>query len=155
MFSANAFGDLLVAGTMLAVAVAAFDRPWTPLRLVTLAAGIAGGCLLETAVQNVLAGVVILQPHAAPWAFRFQTVLESVGNYPLSILPWAAQFALTFILPIAFIAYLPAAEITGNLASTGLPAWLAYSAPVAGIGLYGLSRLSWAFCLSRYQGANG
>ena len=51
-FNANGFGDLLIGGSLLAVAVAVLDRPWTPGRIVLLVGGIVGGCLLQAAFMT-------------------------------------------------------------------------------------------------------
>jgi len=152
-FGANAFGDLAVALTMLVIAITAFDQPWTFARVVLLVAGIVGGALMETAVMVVLAGWAILRPHAASWAFRFQELLDTVGNYPLTILPRSVQALLT-IIPVAFIAYLPAAAITGHAATTGLPDWLVWGSPLAGLLGYGIARTVFQTCITRYQGSN-
>jgi ABC-2 type transport system permease protein len=153
-FSANAFGDLLVAVSMLIFAIAWFDQAWTPVRVLLLIAGIVGGAFLEAAITNVFAGLTLISPSAASWSFRFQEILSAVGNYPLNILPVGVQIALTYLVPIAFIAYLPAAAITGQLATTVVPAWLAYAAPIVGAAAYAVSRWIWVRCLDNYQGAN-
>lgn len=154
-FSANAFGDLAVAVTMLVVAIRVFELPWTPWRVALLVGGIIGGMLMEAAITNVLAGMTLIWPFAASWSYRFADLLQTAGNYPLTILPWAAQLALTYLLPLGFIAYLPAAAITGHPDAAGVPSVLVYASPLAGVVAYVLSRPAWAFCLSRYQGANG
>jgi len=153
-FSANAFGDLLVALSLLIAAIAWFDQPWTPVRVLLLVGGIVGGAFLEAAITNVFAGLTLIRPYAASWSFRFQDILAAVGNYPLNILPIGVQLALTYLVPIAFIAYLPAAAITGQTATTAVPAVLAYAAPLVGVAGYALSRWIWARCLDRYEGAN-
>jgi ABC-2 type transport system permease protein len=123
-------------------------------RVLLLIAGIVGGAFLEAAITNVFAGLTLISPSAASWSFRFQEILSAVGNYPLNILPVGVQIALTYLVPIAFIAYLPAAAITGQLATTVVPAWLAYAAPIVGAAAYAVSRWIWVRCLDNYQGAN-
>ncbi|MBT8163003.1 MULTISPECIES: ABC-2 family transporter protein [Arthrobacter] len=91
---------------------------------------------------------------AATWAFRFQELMDTVGNYPLTILPNPVQSVLT-IIPVAFIAYLPAAAITGHAATSGVPAWLAWGSPLAGLIGYGIARATFQLCINRYQGSSG
>lgn len=153
-FSANAFGDLLVAGSLLTVAIARFDQPWTPVRVVVLVLGVIGGAFLEAAITNVFAGLTLIHPVAASWSFRFQDILAAVGNYPLNILPIAVQLCLTYLIPIVFIVYLPAAVITGQLDAAAVPAWLAYAAPLVGVASYAVSRWIWARCLDNDEGSN-
>ncbi|MCW2931336.1 MAG: hypothetical protein JWM19_2298 [Actinomycetia bacterium] len=58
-------------------------------------------------------------------------------------------------MPVAFIGYLPAAVLTGRAGSTGVPEWLEYSAPLAGLALYVASRYAWFLALRRYGSAGG
>ena len=66
-----------------------------------------------------------------------------------------ARVILTFALPIAFIGYLPAAVLTGRAGTTGVAQWLAWCAPLIGLGLYLGSRLAWRLCLRRYGSVGG
>lgn len=147
-FSANAGGDLLVAVSLLVAAIAWFDQPWTPIRVLMLAVGIAGGAFMEAAIVNIFAGLTLIRPYAASWAYRFQDVLAAVGNNPLNILP--VLVALTYLVPIAFIAYLPAAA-AGHHRGPGLAD---LRRTLLGGATYALSRWIWVVCLNHYQGAN-
>ena len=40
---------------------------------------------------------------------------------------------LTYLIPVVFIAYLPAAAITGSLDITRIPEFLAFYAPLIGV----------------------
>jgi ABC-2 type transport system permease protein len=82
-------------------------------------------------------------------------MIATFGNYPLSILPLAARAFLTYLLPVAFVAYLPAAVLTGRVASTGVPEWLAYASPAAGPLLYILARYAWYRALRHYESVGG
>ena len=62
---------------------------------------------------------------------------------------------LTFVIPIAFVGYLPAAVLTGRAGTTGVAQWLAYGAPVVGVTLYIGSRLAWYVALRRYGSVGG
>ncbi len=59
-------------------------------------------------------------------------MIATFGNYPFSIMPLAARAVLTYVLP--------AAMLTGRVASAGVPGWLAYTSPAAGPLLYVLAR---------------
>nr|WSZ94855.1 ABC-2 family transporter protein [Streptomyces sp. NBC_00857] len=154
-FSVNAFGDLAVAGTMLSVSVMWFDLPWTGLRIAYLVAGVLGGFLLEAAVVIAMSSVALHFPGWQFWSWWVQNVMATFAVYPLSILPATAQILLTYVLPVAFIAYLPAAVITGHLGGTAVPVPLAFAAPAIGLVAFVASRLLWNASVHRYQGVNG
>jgi ABC-2 type transport system permease protein len=108
-----------------------------------LVAAVIGGVLLEAAIQtfvSILAFRFTIPIAVFMW---FDRMIATFGNYPFSILPLAARAVLTYLLPVAFVAYLPAAVLTGRVASTGVPQWLAYASPAAGPLLYILARYAW------------
>jgi viologen exporter family transport system permease protein len=82
-------------------------------------------------------------------------MIATFGNYPFTILPLAARAVLTYLLPVAFVAYLPAAVLTGRISATGVPAWLAYASPAAGPLIYIAARYAWQRALRRYESASG
>jgi ABC-2 type transport system permease protein len=51
--------------------------------------------------------------------------------------------------------YLPAAVLTGRVASVGVPEWLAYASPAAGPLLYVLARYAWYRALRHYESVGG
>jgi ABC-2 type transport system permease protein len=82
-------------------------------------------------------------------------IFATFGNYPMRILPVPARAILTFVLPVAFVAYLPAAVLTGQPAGIGVPGWLTLASPVVGLVLYVLSRYTWFLALRRYETVGG
>ncbi len=49
------------------------------------------------------------------------TVFVTFGPYPLSVLPRRVSYLLTFVLPLAFAAYLPAALLLGRTSDLYVP----------------------------------
>lgn len=71
-------------------------------------------------------------------------------NYPISIYAKSVQFALTFLIPYAFVNYFPSTVLLGKEASFGIPA-LAFGTPVLGIVLFLLSIHVFYFGVRRYE----
>jgi ABC-2 type transport system permease protein len=83
----------------------------------------------------------------------FAMMFAGMENYPLTVLPVALQFFLTFIIPIGFASYYPAALIldieNGYIAQQSLlPAMI-----ILAIGLSVFSYLFFHFSLRRYESA--
>jgi ABC-2 type transport system permease protein len=74
--------------------------------------------------------------------------LWQFGRYPVSIYRPALRFALTYVLPVAFIATVPARALT-----RGVPPPLLLAALAAGAGASALVRLVWRAGLRRYTSA--
>ncbi|MEU1607010.1 ABC-2 family transporter protein [Micromonospora matsumotoense] len=62
---------------------------------------------------------------------------------------------LTFLLPLGFIAYLPAAVLVGRVGTLAVPAVLAMASPLIGLLAYLASRRAWLVSLRHYQGFGG
>ncbi|WP_242884789.1 ABC transporter permease [Actinomadura litoris] len=155
IFPSNALGDLLVGVSMFTSAVVALDTEWTPLRVAYVGAAVAGGALMEGAIFTLLSALQLRLPAGLSWSRWVEELLSTFGNYPLKILPGVVNGAFTFILPLAFVAYFPAATLTGNTSGLGVPAALAAAAPLAGLAGFVGSRLLWNFALRHYTGVNG
>jgi ABC-2 type transport system permease protein len=83
--------------------------------------------------------------------FNIIESFKSFVNYPLHIYPALLQFVLTFVVPIAFINFYPAAAILGKNPGTVFPVEPAAAAPVIGMILFVLSIMFWNWALSKYQ----
>jgi ABC-2 type transport system permease protein len=151
-FPPNAIGDLGVAVMLFAGAISRVDVAWTPGRIGYLVAAVIGGTLMEAAIFTTLASVSLHAPATLYWSVWLEDLLATFGNYPLSILPRLVGGVLTFLLPIAFIAYFPAAVITGHQNTVGVPAMLAAAAPLIGLVAFVASRRLFLVSLRHYKG---
>jgi ABC-2 type transport system permease protein len=118
-------------------------------------AAVIGGALLEGAVLTLVSILTFRRTIGVSVFMWFDRMIGTFGNYPFSILPLAARAFLTYLLPVAFVAYLPAAVLTGQVASTGVPEWLAYASPAAGPLLYIVARYAWYRALRHYESVGG
>lgn len=155
VFPTSALGDLLVGVSMLTWAVLVIDLRWTLVRIAYLIAGLIGGALVEGAISIVLAGFLLRFPATSAWNVWIEELLGTFGNYPLSFLPSLTSAAFTFVLPLAFIAYFPAAVVTGHASGLDVPAAVAAAAPLIGLAAFVGSRLLWNARLKRYTGVTG
>lgn len=154
-FPLNALGDSFSALLLFAFAVTRVHLHWTPLTVLYLIAAVIGGMFLEAAIQTAVS--ILAFRHTIPLAIYmwFDRMIATFGNYPFSIFPLAARAVLTYVLPVAFVAYLPAAVLMGRTGTTGVPAGLAYASPAVGPVLYVLARYAWYRALRRYESVGG
>jgi ABC-2 type transport system permease protein len=154
-FPTNAIGDFVGGLLLFGLALSRLHLDWTPARIGYVVAAVIGGVGVEAALATLLASASLLvMIGRAPFQW-LDSVLGSFGNYPLRILPVPARQILTFVIPIAFVGYLPAAVLTGRADTTGIAQWLAYGAPAVGVALYIGSRLVWSVALRKYGSVGG
>jgi ABC-2 type transport system permease protein len=72
-------------------------------------------------------------------------------SFPITIYPLWMQRFFTYILPAIFLNYYPALYVMNKPDPLGLPAWVAWLAPLAGLAVFSLALLFWRYGLSKYQ----
>jgi ABC-2 type transport system permease protein len=127
------FGGVIILGASLT----RVDIDWTPANVVLLVLVLIGGALIDGAFQVGPAALTFR--FLESWTLRviFDDIFSRFGSYPTSILDRPVRNVLTFILPMAFMAYLPAAALLGR--DTYLPVWFGWLAPVVGVVAFGLA----------------
>ncbi|MEU3017486.1 ABC-2 family transporter protein [Nocardiopsis sp. NPDC007018] len=154
-FSVSGLGDLAVAIPLLLIAVAHVAAGWGVGHFLFLVVAVIAGTLLEASVQNFIACVSLRLPGGEILSTWIDEVMGSFGSYPLNIMPNAVQFALTFVLPLAFATYLPASLLVGNTELTGLPYTVALLSPLVGVGAFLFSLRTWRKSLRLYTSPGG
>ena len=150
----NAVGDMSVGVLLFTLALGSAEFTWSPLHVAYIAAAMAGAILIEAGLATAIASFAFRNAATTPWSRWLDEIFATFGNYPLSILPGLVQSTLTFAIPVAFLAYLPAAVVTGHRSGLGVPYWAAVVSPLAGVVVFGLGKLVWRHNLNRYAGVN-
>jgi ABC-2 type transport system permease protein len=78
--------------------------------------------------------------------------IGTLGSYPMGVFGAATQRVLTYAVPVAFVAFLPASLVLGRTAKLAVPAALGYATPAVGVALFALAYLFWRAQLRHYQG---
>ncbi|MGY1496730.1 ABC transporter permease [Streptomyces sp. QTS52] len=151
----NAIGDLIVAITLFTMALPEMHVHWTAPRIGYLILAVIGGVFLEASLHTVIACFALRSISTIPWSQWVDELLATFGSYPLKIFPVNVQMLLTFGIPIAFISYVPAAELAGKTAELQFSPWLATAAPLVGILAFAAARSLFTVNLRKYTGAGG
>lgn len=146
------FGDLSVALLVFGIAVFVADIDWSPAAVIFLALAVGGGALIEASATVALAALAVRIIDT--WAIRIVTndAIDTLSSYPISIFGGAAQRLLTYALPVAFIAFLPASLLLDQTGELAVPAALGYATPIVGTALFTLAYVFWRRQLRHYQG---
>jgi ABC-2 type transport system permease protein len=70
------------------------------------------------------------------------------------VFPAPLRIFWTFVVPTAFVAYIPAVAIL-DLSDPYAPHWLAWCTPLAALLAWGIAGLCWRLGTRHYQGAGG
>jgi ABC-2 type transport system permease protein len=148
-------GQALFAAAVLVVALTRADIHWTPARAVLLVSAPVSGGL-------VFAAIFLLAGSAQFWLLDGGELTSSVtygGSYAASfsaaVMPLPLRVFFGFVVPAAFVGYLPTLCLLNLPGPRGLPAWLGWWSPAAAVLAWALALLTWRAGLRHYTGAGG
>lgn len=149
-FRISRLGRLLQGLAMVAFATQQTGIAWTPGAIAIALLAIAGGVAL-------FLGILVLQGTLAFWtveSLEIANVLTYGGvqaaQYPLALYARWFRRVLTFIVPLACVAYYPVLAILGKTDPLGAPAWVGLASPLAGFVFLAAAFGVWRFGLRRY-----
>lgn len=129
----SAFGELLGGPALFLAANSLVDVAWTPQSLLYLRFAIVGGALLELGIRVLIVSFAFRALRVNGLMAIMDDIFSDFGTYPLSIFGPALQFLLTFGIPVAFMAYLPAVVLLERTSELRIPSIFAYGAPLMGM----------------------
>jgi ABC-2 type transport system permease protein len=149
----SGLGDLLGGVILFAVANTLVAVDWSAPAIAYLLLAVAGGCLVEAALRLAIGALAFRFLEIGSLSFLVDQLISTFGNYPMRIYGGAAQLVLTFVLPVAFVAYFPASVLLGRTGELSVHPALAYGAPLVGAVLYALAHRFWLGELRHYRSA--
>jgi ABC-2 type transport system permease protein len=149
-FRISRAGRLLQGVVVLLVGANLAGLEWTLPTVAMALWAIAGGIAL-------FVGVLILQGTMSFWTIESLEVANVVtyggvqaAQYPLSLYSDWFRGLLTFVVPLACVAYFPVLVILSKPDPLGTPMWFGVVAPVAGFVFMALSFVAWRFGIRHY-----
>jgi len=152
-FSLRRLGRAMTGLLVLGAALVFTDIDWSPARLLLLVFTPVAGCAIFCAIFVAAAAVSFWLVEGTEFANAFTYGGNYLASLPFTIFHVAVQRFFTFVIPAAFVAYLPTLALLGRKDPTGLPGWLCWSGPVAALIAAAAARLLWRNGLRHYVGA--
>lgn len=124
---------------------------WSPLKVLFLAVTLLSGAAMFMALFVFGATLCF-------WTVESIEVINSVtdgGNvlssYPLPIYHESIQRLFTFVIPLAFVSYIPAVYLLDRPEADDWPAWLPLLSPLAALTLGLTARVAWGIGVRHYR----
>jgi ABC-2 type transport system permease protein len=149
----SAFGDLLGGAALIAAATRLIDLAWTLLAMLYLLLALLGGGLLQLAMRLLFASFAFRALSVNGLMSIVDDLFNDFGTYPLSIFNATLQLLMTFVLPVAFMAYFPATVLFERTGELQVHAIIAYGAPLAGLLWIAIALWVFEHELRSYQSA--
>jgi ABC-2 type transport system permease protein len=150
-FALRRLGRITQGALVLGWALARVDVAWTPVNVLLVPVMLVSGAAIFCAV--FVAGAAFQF-----WAADASEVQNSVtygGNTMLQFPPgvFARELVrgVTFVVPLAFVNWLPALHILGEPDPLGLPEWVDFLSPLVAVGTCVLAGVAWRAGLRSYR----
>ena len=150
-FQMNVIGDVAAAALLFTIAAHLVDLNLSPLTGAYLVLVVLGGALIQGAA--VVAVSSLSFRFVQTWAANhlIDNFFLLFGSYPTTIFGGVLNWALTWVVPIAFIAYIPASVLLEKTGELHMSAIVAFGTPVMGAVWFLLAYWVWHRQARRYH----
>lgn len=153
--SLRRLGQIGLAAGILVVALARVDIDWTFLHVLLLVIAPISGAFIFGALFVLAGALQFWLIDGAELTNSFTYGSGYAASIPASVFAFPLRVFFGFVIPAAFVGYLPAIALLGQPGPAFLPAWLAWCSPVAAAAVVGSALLAWRSGVRHYAGAGG
>ncbi|MBO0780434.1 MAG: ABC-2 family transporter protein [Ktedonobacteraceae bacterium] len=127
------------------------DLHWTPMKILLLPMGMVSGAVIFMSILLLGATVCFWTVETTELTNILTYGGREMLSYPLTIYHQMLQRLFLFVVPLAFGSYVPICYILGRPLPFGLPAELAFGAPVAALLFALVAGQIWRLGMRSYQ----
>ncbi|MFE3900731.1 ABC transporter permease [Streptomyces sp. NPDC059153] len=150
-FALRRMGRITQGALVLGYALVTLDIGWTPLKVAMLPLMLLSGAAIFAAVFVAGAAFQFVAQDASEVQNSFTYGGNTLLQYPPSIFAKDLVRGVTFVVPLAFVNWLPALYVLGRDYPLGLPDWVAFLPPVVAGLCWLLAGLAWRSGLRAYR----
>nr|WP_256103087.1 ABC transporter permease [Streptomyces sp. Ncost-T10-10d] len=150
-FALRRMGRITQGALVLGYALVTLDIGWTPLKVAMIPLMLLSGAAIFAAVFVAGAAFQFVAQDASEVQNSFTYGGNTLLQYPPSIFAKDLVRGVTFVVPLAFVNWLPALYVLGRDYPLGLPDWVAFLPPVVAGLCWLLAGLAWRSGLRAYR----
>ncbi|MEU8703826.1 ABC transporter permease [Streptomyces sp. NPDC048565] len=150
-FALRRLGRITQGVLVLGYALTTVDIAWTPVKVLMLPMMVLSGAAIFGAVFVVGAAFQFYAQDASEVQSAFTYGGTTLLQYPPGIFAKDLVRGVTFVVPLAFVSWLPALYLLDRDYPVDLPRWVAFLPPVVAVGCWVLAGLAWRTGLRAYR----
>ncbi|WP_371934410.1 ABC transporter permease [Streptomyces glycanivorans] len=150
-FALRRLGRITQGLLVLGYALVVLDIEWTPLKVAMLPMMVLSGAAVFGAVFVVGAAFQFYAQDASEVQNAFTYGGTTLLQYPPSVFAKDLVRGVTFVVPLAFVSWLPALYVLGRDYPLDLPRWVAFLPPLVAVGCWVVAGLAWRVGLRAYR----
>jgi ABC-2 type transport system permease protein len=150
-FALRRLGRITQGALVLGWGLLTVDVDWTPAKVLLVPVMVVSGAAIFCALFVAGAAFQFLAQDAAEVQNAFTYGGTTLLQYPPSVFGKDFVRGVTFILPLAFVNWVPASYVLGRPYPLGLPEGAAFAPPLVALGCCALAGLAWRAGLRSYR----
>lgn len=150
-FALRRIGRVAQGLLVLGWALGRLDVAWTPLKIALLPLSVLSGAAIFAAIFIAGAAFQFWAGDASEVQNAFTYGGNTVLQYPPSVFAKDLVRGITFVVPLAFVNWLPALRILGRDDPLGLPGWADFAPPLVAAASCALAGALWRTALRSYR----
>lgn len=150
-FALRRLGRVLQPTVVLIGALLLAPIDWNAERGVLVVVTVISGTLIFGSVWVVTSSIAFWTVESQEVANAFTYGGGLATTYPIDLLGTWLRRILTFVLPLAFVAYFPAARLLGRTDPLGLPSAIAWATPLVALASVLAARAVWALAIRHHR----
>ncbi|MEU0968617.1 ABC transporter permease [Streptomyces sp. NPDC005917] len=150
-FALRRLGRVVQGGLVLGYALAAVDVDWTAAKVLLVPLTVISGAVIFCALFLAGATFQFVAQDAAEVQNAFTYGGTTLLQYPPTVFGKDFVRGVTFLLPLAFVNWVPAAYVLGRPYPLRLPEWTAWLPPLVAVVCCALAALAWRAGLRSYR----
>jgi ABC-2 type transport system permease protein len=145
-------GRIMQGAVTLGLAVSWLEIAWTAPKLLVAVSAIVSGVVIFVAIWVIGAAVTFWTIETSEVTNVFTYGGEALVSYPMPIYAEGIRRFFTYVVPLAFVSYLPALYILEKPDPLGLPPVLQLCSPIVAVAFLLVARFCWSLGVRHYQG---
>ncbi|KPC83153.1 transporter [Streptomyces sp. NRRL WC-3753] len=150
-FALRRLGRVLQGLLVLGYALVVLDVDWTAGKLLLMPVALLSGAGIFCAVFVAAGAFQFAAQDASEVANAFTYGGTTMLQYPPTVFALDLVRGATFVVPLAFVNWLPASYLLGRPYPLDLPEWVAFTPPLAAVACCALAGLAWRAGLRSYR----
>jgi ABC-2 type transport system permease protein len=150
-FALRRVGRVLQPAVVLVGALVLAPITWNVEAVLLLVVTLVSGTLIFGSVWVVTSSISFWTVESQEVANAFTYGGSLATHYPIDLLAGWMRRLVTFVVPLAFVAYFPAARLLGRDDPLGLPSGVAWATPLVAVAAVLVARAVWALAVRHHQ----
>lgn len=150
-FALRRIGRVLQPLVVLVVALVLAPIRWSPEAVALVPVTILSGVAIFGSVWVVTSSVSFWTVEGQELGNAFTYGGGLAAQYPIDVLSQWLRRLFTFVVPLAFVAYLPAARLLGRADPSGLPNVIAWATPAVALACLVAARAVWTLAVRHHR----